>query len=150
RMLSSCPPCQYRTEDEPPLAFSVLCALDGNNSAKLADPVLRGGTKHPDPRDGTSPIWLSESYVDQFKDEVSRAHNAAPLADDPIECGPDDPWVDEPSMEGDDAEPVAVCIDRWHNAAPEARKKMFAIFKKLGIFITVCHHGMLLTICDMV
>ncbi|KAG1871673.1 hypothetical protein F4604DRAFT_1881102 [Suillus subluteus] len=27
---------------------------------------------------------------------------------------------------------------------------MFAIFKKLGIFITVCRHGFLLTICDMV
>ncbi|KAG2117378.1 uncharacterized protein F5147DRAFT_743073 [Suillus discolor] len=26
---------------------------------------------------------------------------------------------------------------------------MFAIFKKSGIFITVCRHGFLLTICDM-
>ncbi|KAG2039255.1 hypothetical protein BDR03DRAFT_860500, partial [Suillus americanus] len=29
-------------------------------------------------------------------------------------------------------------------------KKMFAIWKKSGLFITVCWHGFLLTICDMV
>ncbi|EIW83673.1 hypothetical protein CONPUDRAFT_30032, partial [Coniophora puteana RWD-64-598 SS2] len=29
-------------------------------------------------------------------------------------------------------------------------KKMFAVFRKSGIFVTVCRHGLLLTICDMV
>ena len=60
----------------------------------------------------------------------------------------EDEWVDEP--EEVEAEPMNVCINRWHNAAPEARKKMFAIFRKSGIFIAVCHHGFLLSICDMV
>ncbi|KAG1772894.1 hypothetical protein EV702DRAFT_1181235 [Suillus placidus] len=100
RMLNSCPACQYTLEDEPALKFSVLCACDGNNSAKLVDP------------------------------------------------DPDDPWVDEP--DSTDAEPSNVCVDRWRNAAPESHKKMFAIFKKSSIFITVCRHGFLLTICDMV
>ncbi|KAG1808899.1 uncharacterized protein BJ212DRAFT_1200779, partial [Suillus subaureus] len=43
-----------------------------------------------------------------------------------------------------------VCVDCWHNSAPKSQNKMFAIFKKSGIFITVCWHGFLLTICDMV
>ncbi|KIK37553.1 hypothetical protein CY34DRAFT_63315, partial [Suillus luteus UH-Slu-Lm8-n1] len=62
---------------------------------------------------------------------------------------PDDPWIEDLDS-GDSSEPVSICVDRWRNAAPESRKKMFAIFKKSGIFITVCRHGFLLTICDMV
>ncbi|KAG0706302.1 hypothetical protein DFH29DRAFT_988065 [Suillus ampliporus] len=60
---------------------------------------------------------------------------------------PNDPWVDE--LDSTDAEPSNVCVDCWHNAVLESCKKMFAIFKKSGIFITVCWHGFLLIICDM-
>jgi hypothetical protein len=30
------------------------------------------------------------------------------------------------------------CVDRWRNASPEARKKMFALFAIAGIFLVVC------------
>ncbi|KAG2117740.1 hypothetical protein DEU56DRAFT_874074 [Suillus clintonianus] len=123
RMLNSCPACQYKLTDEPPLEFSILCACDSNNSAKLVDPAIRGGQEHLDTQIGTSSIWLNESYVDVFKDEPDSV---------------------------DSAEPCTVCVDHWRNAAPKSQKKMFAIFKKSGIFITVCRHGLLLTICDMV
>lgn len=146
RMLNSCPACQYKVVGEPPLKYSVLCALDGNNSAKLVDPAIRRGNERFDPRCGLSSIWLTESYVDQFKDEVQRAHRTQKQH---VSRDPDDPWIDEPDS-GDSSEPSTVCVDRWRNAAPESRKKMFAIFKKSGIFITVCRHGFLLTICDMV
>lgn len=145
-MLNSCPACQYKVVGEPPLKYSVLCALDGNNSAKLVDPAIRRGNERFDPRCGLSSIWLTESYVDQFKDEVQRAHR---MQKQHVSRDPDDPWIDEPDS-GDSSEPSTVCVDRWRNAAPESRKKMFAIFKKSGIFITVCRHGFLLTICDMV
>ncbi|KAG1860775.1 hypothetical protein F4604DRAFT_2035060 [Suillus subluteus] len=130
RMLNSCPACQYKLTDEPPLEFSILCACDGNNSAKLVDPAIHGGQERLDTRIGTSSIWLNESDQRPARD-------------------PDDPWVDEPDSV-DSAEPRTVCVDRWRNATPESQKKMFAIFKKSGIFITVCRHGFLLTICDMV
>lgn len=42
------------------------------------------------------------------------------------------------------------CVDRWRNAGPEARKKMFALFAVAGIFVTVCRHGHVLVICDMI
>ncbi|KAG1776236.1 hypothetical protein EV702DRAFT_1180061 [Suillus placidus] len=150
-MLNSCPACQYTLEDEPALKFSVLCACDGNNSAKLVDPVIRRGNEHLDPRSGLSSIWLMEEYVDGFKDEVqsARTHQAKDIRVDQQQIqDPDDPWVDEP--DSTDAELSNVCVDRWRNAAPESHKKMFAIFKKSGIFITICRHGFLLTICDMV
>jgi hypothetical protein len=151
RMLNSCPACQYTLKDEPALKFSVLCACDGNNSTKLVDPVIRRGNERLDPRSGLSSIWLTEEYVDGFKDEVqsARTRQAKDIRVDQQQIqDPDDPWVDEP--DSTDAEPSNVCVDRWRNAAPESRKKMFAIFKKSGIFITVCRHGFLLTICDMV
>jgi hypothetical protein len=42
------------------------------------------------------------------------------------------------------------CVDRWRNAGPEARKKMFALFAIAGIFLAVCRHGHVLVICDMI
>jgi KDZ transposase-like protein len=42
------------------------------------------------------------------------------------------------------------CVDRWRNAGPEARKKMFALFAVAGIFLAVCRHGHVLVICDMI
>ncbi|KAG2051489.1 hypothetical protein BDR06DRAFT_983575 [Suillus hirtellus] len=146
-MLNSCPACQYTLQQELPLQYSIICA------SKLIDPAVHHGVECLDPRSGTSSIWLSEPYVDMFADEVGNARNqqsrsrsattAATIHD------PDNPWIEEPES-GDSSELVSICVDQWHNAAPESRKKMFAIFKKSGIFITVCRHGFLLTICDMV
>ena len=48
------------------------------------------------------------------------------------------------------AESVSVCVERWRNAGPDARKKMFALFEITGIFICVCRHGHLLVMCDMI
>jgi len=42
------------------------------------------------------------------------------------------------------------CSDRWRAAAPESRKKMFALFAACGVFVAVCRHGHLLVMCDMV
>ncbi|KAG2348657.1 hypothetical protein BDR05DRAFT_973670 [Suillus weaverae] len=131
--------CQYSLVDEPPLEFSFLCAYDGNNSAKLIDPAICSGKERPDPRSGMSSIWLTKSYVDQFKDEVRSAHvhqgQRWPASSDP-----DDPWIDEPDS-NDSAEPPSVCVDRWRNAAPKSWKQMFATFKQSSTFVTVCRHG---------
>jgi hypothetical protein len=54
-------------------------------------------------------------------------------------------------MEHDDlAKCLDTCVDRWKNAGPEARKKMFALFAIAGIFLAVCRHGHVLVICDMI
>ena len=42
------------------------------------------------------------------------------------------------------------CVDRWKNAGPEARNKMFTLFAIAGIFLAVCCHGHVLVICDMI
>ena len=54
-------------------------------------------------------------------------------------------------VEHDDlAKCLNACVDRWRNAGPEARKKMFALFAIAGIFLAVCRHGHVLVICDMI
>ncbi|KAG1871672.1 hypothetical protein F4604DRAFT_1533029, partial [Suillus subluteus] len=72
-MLNSCPACQYTLEQEPPLIYSIICACDSNNSAKLMDLAVHHGVECLDPHSGTSSIWLSEPYVDGFADEVGNA-----------------------------------------------------------------------------
>lgn len=45
---------------------------------------------------------------------------------------------------------VVTCVERWRNAGPESRKKMFALFAITGVFVCICRHGHPLVICDMV
>ncbi|KAG1854028.1 hypothetical protein F4604DRAFT_1883367 [Suillus subluteus] len=152
RARNSCPCCHYKVQDEPKLRFPFEIALDGNNSAKFVDPALRGGRERQDPRNGRSDIWIDEEYVDRFKDEVKNARRShRPNTSAPADIvDPDDPWIYCENEDQDSNEPVNVCVDRWHNAAPEARKRMFSVFRKSGIFVAVCRHGFLLSICDMV
>jgi hypothetical protein len=50
----------------------------------------------------------------------------------------------------DFAKCLDTCVNRWRNAGPEARKRMFALFAIAGIFLAVCRHGHVLVICDMI
>jgi hypothetical protein len=65
-----CPPCFYRVENEAPLKYSFLGALDGNNSLKLVDSTFRAGNPRFDNHKTTSFWWLTPTEVDRYKDEV--------------------------------------------------------------------------------
>lgn len=67
-----CPPCLYQTENEPKLKFSMLVAMDSNNSLKLVDSTCQAGTPCNDDCSISSFRWLSPDKVDVFKDEVKR------------------------------------------------------------------------------
>jgi hypothetical protein len=69
-----CPPCMYELTEEPPMKFSMLAAMDGNNSLKLVDNTFRSGSSHMDDRTSTSSRWLEPKDVDRFKDEVVNSH----------------------------------------------------------------------------
>ena len=60
----------YKLTDEPPLKFSMLAAIDGNNSLKLVDSTFRSGSSREDDRNSTSSRWIKPDDVDIFKDEV--------------------------------------------------------------------------------
>lgn len=42
------------------------------------------------------------------------------------------------------------CVKNWKAASAEEKKKMWAIFDESGIFASVCRHGLVLWIADMV
>lgn len=69
---------------------------------------------------------------------------------------PDDPdvteevaWLNVNELDGLE-HCINSCVERWRNAGPDARKKMFALFSVAGIFLSVCRHGHVLVICDMI
>lgn len=72
QMLNACAPCLYKLQDEPPLKYSMLVTMDGNQSLKLVDDAFRAGTPLRDDRLGCSKNWLTPAEVDRWKDEVSR------------------------------------------------------------------------------
>ncbi|KAG2336338.1 hypothetical protein BDR05DRAFT_978809 [Suillus weaverae] len=132
-MLNACPACHYVVDDEPALKFTFLVSMDGNNLAKLVDPILWRGNE---------PVWITEEYVDCFQHEVLNmqwqgqcAQGTSNLHEAAVET--DSAWVDKiDSSSSSSAEPT--------------HKRMFTVFQKSGIFVSVCQHGVLLTICDMV
>ncbi|KAF9048996.1 hypothetical protein BJ165DRAFT_1310808, partial [Panaeolus papilionaceus] len=133
-----CAPCLYKTDNEPNLRFSFLAAMDGNNSLKLVDSTFRAGTACADDRESKSLQWISPEGVNVFKDEVSKKVSLEDVA-----------WLNVAEMD-ELAKCVNTCVERWKNAGPEARKKMFALFTVAGIFIAVCRHGHVLVVCDMI
>ena len=69
-----CPPCMYKLADKPPMKYSMLATMDGNNSLKLVDSTFRSGSSRLDDRMSTSSRWITPEDVDRFKDEVATSH----------------------------------------------------------------------------
>ncbi|KAJ6632028.1 hypothetical protein B0H10DRAFT_2159559 [Mycena sp. CBHHK59/15] len=148
-MKNVCPPCFYKTVGEPPLMYSALGAMDGNNSLKLVDATFQSGTPRTDTRRSTSFLWLTPEQVDRFQDKVENSKvNFNGDEDEDIA------WLNVNELEGsavdDLAKCINACVDCWQAVGPEARKKMFALFAIAGIFLSVCRHGHVTVMCDMI
>ena len=183
-MKNVCPPCLYKVESEPPLKFSHLAAMDGNNSLKLVDSAFRAGSVCTNTCSSASQCWISPGEVDTFKDEVKKVSfhlqwlsliehdNSCNPPKSPfnnplylptkalppnwqlwchlsililtlMDCGHEDLSSEEIAWlnvtEHDElAKCLNTCVDRWKNAGPEARIKMFALFAISRIFLAVC------------
>ncbi|KAG2143103.1 hypothetical protein DEU56DRAFT_911034 [Suillus clintonianus] len=138
RMLNACPACFYVLEDEPALEFDWLVSIDGNNSLKRWDSAIYGSTRRTDSRKARSDYWLDTCDVDRFKDEVRTRQRDSD----------DDNWTDETTA--NEGAGTFTCVNRWRNAGPDTRKKMFSVFDESGIFIAVCRHRFVFLACDMV
>jgi Kyakuja-Dileera-Zisupton transposase len=58
--------------------------------------------------------------------------------------------IDSPGDVASGASAITVCIERWRNAGPDDRKRMWQMFAETGIFLAACRHGFILLICDMI
>ncbi|KAG1854936.1 hypothetical protein DFJ58DRAFT_716274 [Suillus subalutaceus] len=137
RLLNSCPCCFYKLEGEHPLAFEWLATIDGNNSLKRWLSSIYGTSPHNDSRTYRSDYWLSRAQADEFQKGAQTQSKER-----------NDDWEDV--IQSESAPASFHCVDRWRNAGPEQRKRMFSIFDESGIIVAACRHRIILLACDMV
>ncbi|KAG2152785.1 hypothetical protein DEU56DRAFT_868810 [Suillus clintonianus] len=126
------------------LQFDWLVSIDGNNSLKRWDSAIYGSTRRTDSRKARSDYWLDTCDVDRFKDEVRTRQSDYAMQRD----SDDDNWTDETTA--NEGAGTFTCVNRWRNAGPDTRKKMFSVFDESGIFIAACRHRFVVLACDMV
>ncbi|KAF7342695.1 hypothetical protein MSAN_02027400 [Mycena sanguinolenta] len=135
RMKHTCPACMYKLEGEDELIFSMLTAMDGNDSltrvlrrsktdGSETEPTLGPSIEREDSRDGGEDYFLTREQVDRWaKDRVA----------DILPTDAENP-----------------CSDRWKNMINDVTSKMWGIFDETGIFLALCRHGFVLVVADMV
>ncbi|KAJ7229592.1 hypothetical protein C8J57DRAFT_1092490 [Mycena rebaudengoi] len=139
RLKTGCVACTYKLEGEADLIFSMLVTMDGNDSLKRIlrkekgayneDGVQkRGGTERKDPRTEAAggDYYLTREKVNLWSKER--------LA----------------SLTSDDPEEASACKERWKNMPEDLTSKMWGIFDETGMFVTLCRHGFVLLLADMV
>ncbi|KAJ7600188.1 hypothetical protein C8J56DRAFT_767981 [Mycena floridula] len=135
RLANACPCCLYELEGEPELKYSMFFTMDGNDSLKrmhrhdrIVDELGKrmGDTKERmDSREGGDDYFLPRKEVDCWD----------------IHLDPDQPLEDDSETAG---------CDSWHNSQESNTRAMWQIYDETGIFLSVCRHGFVLLIADMV
>ncbi|KAI6010380.1 hypothetical protein BKA83DRAFT_4467512 [Pisolithus microcarpus] len=129
-----CLACMYTLEGEQPLQFSILYALDGNDSLKCIQHNLlsedgegqSASIELPTCQVLTCDRYLSREFVDQYasQDVVSMVQN-------------------------EDSE-VNPCASHWKNMDDQKTKKTWGVYDETRIILAVCRHGFSLFMVDMV
>ncbi|KAJ6477237.1 hypothetical protein DFH09DRAFT_952052 [Mycena vulgaris] len=139
RLKNACPACMYKLEGEPPLALPFLSTKDGNNSlkrwgrrARTEDGAEGASTERGDDRTVPGDYYLTRAEVDVWAKEG---------LDDLLKgFVPDD--GDAPESGG--------CSDRWQNMKEQVTSKAWGMYDETGIFLSLCRHGFVLAVADMV
>ncbi|KAF6742544.1 hypothetical protein DFP72DRAFT_830402 [Ephemerocybe angulata] len=151
RRRHACPACTYRLKGESKLLFSMLVTMDGNDSLKriirrvlkdLQEPDDGTGTTEAAPsierEDGRCHVGAESYYIPREKvDKFARDRV------DVVDASGE-------NKEGDEGMEDSPCAGRWQNMKKEATSKAWGIFDETGIFLSLCRHGFVLAIADMV
>ncbi|KAJ7816457.1 hypothetical protein B0H14DRAFT_3089810 [Mycena olivaceomarginata] len=129
RLKHTCPACMYKLEGGDELIFSMLFAMDGNDSLKRVLKCLKTDGSEEEPTAGPS-IERDDSR-DGGEDYILRQERV-------------DRWV---RSRGDPSNP---CSGRWKNMINDVTSRMWGIFDETGIFLALCRHGFALVVADMV
>jgi hypothetical protein len=146
RIMHACPCCQYELKEDDAMEICMHVAMDGNDSLKrvernkdsrddsLVEGVEQQSTERLDPRQAGGSYFLSREDVDKW-DEA---------------CWPDIPqWT--PEGKGREWTSASTnCDEKWFNANDANTGKSWAKFDENGIFLLICRHGFVLSLCDMV
>ncbi|KAJ7869833.1 hypothetical protein B0H13DRAFT_1635067, partial [Mycena leptocephala] len=140
RLKNCCPAYTYHLEGEKKLIFSMLLAMDGNDSLKR---ILRkdrtfdeegnptsGQSQRPDPRSAGAggTYWIDRGKVDLWAKELIQG--LVEVIDDPGEN--------------------SACQERWKNLKEDMTSRMWGVFDETGVFLSLCRHGFVLLLADMV
>ncbi|KAI0343135.1 hypothetical protein BDW22DRAFT_1329220 [Trametopsis cervina] len=148
RVKNACRACCYELEDEPPLRFGRLIAMDGNNSLKrMATATHRTAADTRSLED--SDYFIPSSFVNRFANEVHGKISKGPTVKHNRLDSDDESAPNNDAREARRRK-LALCVKNWKSAAKEERKKMWAIFDEAGIFAAACRHGFFLWVIDMV
>ena len=139
RVKHLCPLCTYRQEGNAAhLKFSMLYTIDGNNSLKrilcrepapeelpnATEPTLGASSESVDSREVVYESYLTQQDVDQWSKDALGAE-----------------------IDTEDSSP---CAERWRNMKTEVTARMWGIFEETGLFLSLCRHGFVLFLADMV
>ncbi|KAJ7671708.1 hypothetical protein B0H17DRAFT_1162089 [Mycena rosella] len=137
-----CPACTYKLEGEDKLIFEMLATCDGNDSLKRVlrkeqgvfddnGVPKRGGAERPDPRmaGAGDDYYFTWERVNRWLKEVLAQQAQVPRSNDQED---------------------GQCQERWKKMSEEITARMWSIFNEMGIFLSLCRHGFVPLIADMV
>lgn len=146
RLQNACSACTYKLKDEPPLVFDMLVTMDGNDSLKR---FIRKDM--PEYLGEGNPITMATSREVL---DTRRVHGDYYIERDQVDRWARDPVMqalqDESRAPGNRPPGDNPCASRWSNMSKEATSQMWGIFDETGVFLSLCRHGYVLTIADMV
>lgn len=157
RLKNTCPACSYKLHGEKKLAFEMLITMDGNNSLKW---LRRDVIKHqvagenltrecPDPRSAPGDYYLTWEEVDGWakavvEDELIRT---TPVSTVFVTAVNFPGWC---ALQQQDDVGRTSCTSRWSNMIDHHTSRMWGIFDEMGIFLSLCRHGFVLLVADMI
>ncbi|KAF8308652.1 hypothetical protein F5887DRAFT_1068103 [Amanita rubescens] len=141
RLKNTCPACSYKLEGEDKLVFEMLITMDGNNSLKRLRRTNDSGDNPLKPcksewRDSRSPpgdYYISREEVNRWDRRLGGCtqRNLRFVVSAPSE---------------------SPCSSQWSNMNQDARATSHTsgVFDETGIFLSLCRHGFVLLVADMV
>ncbi|KAJ7076917.1 hypothetical protein C8R43DRAFT_910591 [Mycena crocata] len=146
RLKNTCPCCMYKLEGEPEMLLPILTTKDGNNSLKRffkrernEDGTPGASKERLDERQPPGDVYLTREEVDAWGKE-----GLEELMKDFSSEGFDS---EEPEVRGVED---GGCSERWQNMKEEITSKAWGMYDETGVFLSLCHHGFVLIIADMV
>ncbi|KAJ7439623.1 hypothetical protein B0H11DRAFT_1751794 [Mycena galericulata] len=148
RLKNACPACTYKLEGEKELVFSIMTCMDGGNSLRRV--LRKDGTEYDD--DGNAIPSKSKERVDPRAEAAGgdyflRREDVRFWSKEAIAARVKETLNNETS---DDPVEKNLCEERWKNLSETITSKMWGIFDETGVFISLCRHGFMLVLADMV
>ena len=148
-----CPACMYTIQDEPPLLFKMLYAMDGNDSLKRVSHTLFTQDGHHDSLGRSNELptgqhvqtdryYLPRTYVESFSDKGTSHHPKLEVS--AITWTHSFSLIIYKDMEDNP------CLGRWKNMDDKKTQQSWGIYDENGVFLAVCRHGFVLLIADIV